>query len=241
VAADELGTALATVSYASPPDGFVHVQTVHFAMSGNDAIDVAAFDGKRMAVDQVFSKGAGFEDAFSLPLKTANTLAKLCAEAPGTEIRFFVGERAAVFEVGDWRLRAKLADARFPNYGPIIDERSRAPVYFDPRNLERALSRLALLADNKTDGVRVELAEDLITLTLANHKTGEGSEEVSVAYGGAEEACGFKLSYDCTEAAAVIDLMMRDEEIDENDVALGRADAAILLRAKQPMKLQAAA
>jgi DNA polymerase III subunit beta len=194
IIAGELADAISAVAYAAPGDGIMHVQAIHFEACASDEIELATYDGKRMALDQVHNHGAKPEP-FNLPLKAAQALLRLCQNAPAAEVRFHVTERLAHFTCGDWQMQSALAKPDFPKYQKLLSTTDKPSLQFDPRTMERALGRLAIMADGKTEAVRFGLTRDKITLSLANHKTGEASEEVPAFYEGEEAQLGYRLGY----------------------------------------------
>lgn len=194
-----LGDALASVAYASPAEICNWPQAIFFDLASGD-INLVAQDGRRMAHAALFNEGHEIA-GFGLPIKAARILSRLCAEKDAGDVRISATDRMASFAVGNWDVTTKiattnLADAQITGrYAEAIAERQGDPIWFDPRALERALSRLSLISDQYSHGVRFELTSDKVLLSLVSQKSGEATEEVPVAYEGEPQILGYSLPF----------------------------------------------
>jgi DNA polymerase-3 subunit beta len=207
--AGPLGIALERVAYAAPADGSVYINAVHFNASVGGELDLATYDGKRLAFDCAINEGCT-QEPFNLPVKAARTLAKLCSEAPTVDVQFFASDRLATFRCAGWELTSKLIDADFAPYRKIVDALAEDPVTIDRQRFERALGRLALIADRHANGVHLSLSRDTLTLALANDKNGAGVEELEVDYDGPDRSAGYNLGFlrDAASHAAGDEIML---------------------------------
>lgn len=192
VSAGPLGVSLASVAYASPAEICNWPQAVFFDLTSGD-INLVAQDGKRLAHAAIINEGEEIT-GFGLPIKAARILSRLCADSEG-DVTIRASERLASFEVGNWQLITSITEAKVGRYADVVDERIGDPIMFDPRAMDRALARLALVSDQYAQGVKIELTPDKAVLSLVNQKSGEATEEVPVAYEGEPQTLGYSLPF----------------------------------------------
>jgi DNA polymerase-3 subunit beta len=192
VSVKAIGEALASVAYAAPSEICNWPQAVFFDLADGE-FNLVAQDGKRLAHAAISNDGEEIP-GFGLPMKAARVLARLCADVGTGDVSIAATDRLASFSVGNWLLVTNLIQAKVGRYADVVDERAGDPIMFDPRAMERALGRLSLISDQYAQGVRFELQADKLTLSLANQKSGEATEEVPVAYEGEPQTLGYSLT-----------------------------------------------
>ncbi len=113
-------------------------------------------------------------------------------------------ERPIRLQMGRNNLRAvsegfvftsKLVDGRFPDYRRVLPRSTNKIVLADREGLRQALSRAAILSNDKLRGVRLFLQPNLLRITANNPEQEEAEELLDVSYDGAELEIGFNVSY----------------------------------------------
>ena len=113
-------------------------------------------------------------------------------------------ERPIRLQMGRNNLRAvsegfvftsKLVDGRFPDYRRVLPRSTNKVVIADREGLRQALSRAAILSNDKLRGVRLFLQPNLLRITANNPEQEEAEELLDVSYDGAELEIGFNVSY----------------------------------------------
>lgn len=187
--------ALHSVAYCAG-DNILHPQTVRFIVEDDGTVDIASFDGNRLALDGFEHEGDAVP-SFSIATKAAKALVSICDAASEQELRIALGDRFVEFQCGAWTLRAQLADDKFPSYAKVIDAFEDGCTAFQcvAKDLDRALGRLQLLADKHSEAVKFDLTADKLSLSLVNQKIGDASEELPIACDGEPLTAGFRLSF----------------------------------------------
>jgi len=193
VSASALASALGSVTYALPSMICNHPQAILFDFVDGD-IHLIARDRSRSAHDLVVNGGVDF-GSFGLPLKASQLIASLCEESRDIDVTIRTTDRLALFEIGRWQVITAIAEMKTFAYAAVIDERPGDPIIFDPREMGKALDRLGLISDQYSMGIKLELADDTATLSVVNHKSGEASERVTIAYEGDAQTLGYSLPY----------------------------------------------
>ncbi len=93
------------------------------------------------------------------------------------------------------KLTSKLIEGRFPDYERVIPEGSDKTVHGDRGRVRAALSRAAILSNEKFRGVRLTLSGSTLRIQTQNPEQEEAEEEVEVQYSGSPLEIGFNVGY----------------------------------------------
>mgnify|MGYP003314946573 CR=1 FL=1 len=92
-------------------------------------------------------------------------------------------------------LTTKLVDGKFPDYNRVIPKDGNKVISAEREVLRQALSRTAILSNEKFRGIRLNISDQQIQLSANNPEQEEAEELVSVDYGGVELEIGFNVGY----------------------------------------------
>lgn len=96
---------------------------------------------------------------------------------------------------GDFTFTSKLVDGKFPDYQRVLPRNGDKIVTAGRQSLREALSRTAILSNEKYRGIRLVLAANLLKIQANNPEQEEAEEEVQVDYNGTSMEVGFNVSY----------------------------------------------
>ena len=99
---------------------------------------------------------------------------------------------------------SKLIDGRFPDYNKVIPSSQNNELLIDRQTFRDALSRAAILSNEKYRGVRLNLSKDTLTITAHNPEQEEAEEQIELDYSGEDLEIGFNVNY-IIEAASALD------------------------------------
>ena len=119
-------------------------------------------------------------------------------------------------EVGGLIATAKLIDGKFPDYTKVIPTSQSKTIILDQRQFREGLNRVAILANEKYRGVRLDLQGGKLRITAHNPEQEEALEEIEINYKGEPLEIGFNVNY-LVEAA---------NAINSNEIALGLNDSS---------------
>lgn len=203
-------------------------QDVRFYLNGllleteGQLLRAVATDGHRLAISELDLGG-----------KVAKEVQVIVPRKGVLELnRLLDGEGELSMEIGSNHIRvrrpgiqmtSKLIDGRFPEYGRVIPKDPAYRLKADREALRQALSRTAILSNEKFRGVRLEIGENLITMNANNPDQEEAMETVEVEYGGESMEIGFNVNY-------LLDAL---QAVDGEDVEIGLTDSnsSCLIRA----------
>lgn len=89
----------------------------------------------------------------------------------------------------------KLIDGRFPDYERVIPDNVDRCMHADRDTIRQALSRTAILSNEKFGGVRLALSEHSLRLQAQNVDREEAEDEIQVSYDNAPIEIGFNVNY----------------------------------------------
>ncbi len=176
-------------------------------------LHVVATDGHRLAhVEEPLPEPASERDAI-IPRKTVLELQRLLADTDQpTEI--LIADRQVVFRLGTTEYTSKIIEGKFPDYRRVLPSHHPVRLVLDRVELQRALQRVAVLAEDKLKPIKLSLSPGLLRIVGHNAEHEEAVEELEVHYDGAPLDIGFNVTYllDVLAALAndVIHLQLRD-------------------------------
>jgi DNA polymerase-3 subunit beta len=207
-------------------------QDVRYYLNGlllevkRDRLRTVATDGHRLAkVEEEVALGIAEEIQVILPRKTVLELNKLLGTGEGGGmVRIEISEKAFRAYMDDVVVTSKLVDGRYPDYGKVIPPISDRVAYADRETLKEALSRTAILSNEKFRGVRLSLDKGQLTLQAHNPEQEEAEEELEVTYTEEPMEMGFNVGY-------LVDVL---NVLDEEEVEIGfrGTDSSVILRNK---------
>ncbi|MEB3338402.1 MAG: DNA polymerase III subunit beta, partial [Leptolyngbyaceae bacterium] len=141
---------------------------VHLTVQ-KDSLEFAATDGHRLAVVQTINPDsaesaaqgstnpseAGFD--VTIPAKALRELERMIGNRAGSTVALHFDPGQVVFELADQRITSRLLEGQYPNYRQLIPRQFSQQVTVERRLFLGALERIAVLADQKNNVVKVSL------------------------------------------------------------------------------------
>jgi DNA polymerase III subunit beta len=183
-----------------------------------DEMSLVATDGHRLALVTVARDGKAKKDAEEsraiLPKKTMGELGRLLSEGEG-DISYERGENHLFFDVGGRLLISRMIDGQFPAYERVIPKGNDKHIEFERDRLTNAVKRVALLSNERSRAVKIQIDKGKVDVTSSSPDLGEAKETLPVDYtGGAMQIC-FNAQYVLDFLAAVttdvVSLDLKDE------------------------------
>ena len=129
-----------------------------------------------------------------IPRKTLQELTKLTTSFEG-EISLGSDENHIYFEVGPRLLISRRLSGQFPNYEMVMPKGNDKSIKFDGAQLNQAIRRVALMADDRSHAIRFHLEPKQLQITSQNAEEGEAREVVATEYEGETTEIGFNAQY----------------------------------------------
>lgn len=140
-----------------------------------------------------------FRNAFILPVKTVNELAKLLSDNKEKTTRVFLTRKNIVFEIGEIVFFSRLIEGEYLDYDRIIIKNHKYSAELNREELISALERAALVTEEKIAGslrshVKLIFDGNLLKIT-ANSSAGSTYDEIEINDIGAPLTIGFNNRY----------------------------------------------
>lgn len=129
-----------------------------------------------------------------VPSKTVLELRRQLGSAEDA-VEVFVGEKSIRIRVGQMTMTSKLVDGRYPEYERVIPRDMEKLGRINKEALKRALSRTAILSNEKYRGVRLTFDPGVLRLLAHNPEQEEAEEEIELEYAAEATSIGFNVSY----------------------------------------------
>jgi DNA polymerase III subunit beta len=158
-------------------------------------IRAVATDGHRLAMSELV-KDTKLKDETQiiLPRKAVLELMRLL-DPSDDEVELRLADTQFQADLDVIRMTSKLIDGRFPDYERVIPDNGDRHLKADRERVRAALSRAAILSNEKFRGVRLQLADGKLRLSTHNPEHEEAEEELEVDYKGAPLEIGFNVNY----------------------------------------------
>lgn len=204
-------TELHEVEFSLPRATLIHLlQSTHFAMSQHDVrvflngllieldaqtITSVATDGHRMAVCKLPCELNFPHQRFLLPKRGVQEILRLLNNVNDEKIDISAGKAHFKLSTQEYTFQSRLIDARFPPYSKAIPRNQDKFVLIDRDLLKRALSRIAILAHEKSRAVMLHVQPGTLTLIANNQEQEEATETLEAHTDGNELKIGINASY----------------------------------------------
>jgi DNA polymerase-3 subunit beta len=182
-----------------------------------DEMSLVATDGHRLALVSVTRDGGksnGAESKAILPKKTLGELGRLLGEGEG-DIGYERGENHLFFQVGERMLISRMIDGQFPAYERVIPKGNDKHIEFERDRLTNAVKRVALLSNERSRAVKIQIEKGKVDVTSSSPDLGEAKETLPVDYSGSPMQICFNAQYVLDFLAAVatdvVSLELKDE------------------------------
>lgn len=185
------------------------LQSTHFAMSQQDVrvflnglflefepnqISAVATDGHRMAICR-YSCENNSQNKLLLPKKGVQELLRLLNCINDEHVLLAAGKSHFKLITSQFVFLSKLIEARFPPYIKAIPRAQDKQIIIDCAALKRSLSRIVILAHEKSKAVMLHLQPGMLTLIANNNEQEEAVESLVAETQGDELKIGLNATY----------------------------------------------
>lgn len=171
-------------------------QDVRFFLVGanlmvkDGSVSVVSTNGHRLAIDTMGAEVKG-EGQYLIPRASIIEIMRLLSVHESCELE--LGHVVSV-SCGSFLLLAKLVDAKYPDWERAMP-RCETNVTVDREGLRAAVQRLQFLTADGHKGVRMSVADGIMTLSVNNANQEDGVSTVEVEYSGEPVEMGMNIDY----------------------------------------------
>ena len=176
-------------------------QDVRYYLNGlllnisNSKIKLVASDGHRLSIyEDTLDEGTGYEARIILPRKGVLELGRLLDD-PDVELKVeFSNNNIRIF-IKNLIFSAKLVDSKYPDFGKVFQQEFFNPIHIQKQILKDALTRVAILSNEKFKGITLDITPDSLRISTHNPEHDEAEEELVIEYEGEPLSIAFNAQY----------------------------------------------
>ncbi len=201
--AEALVRGLRATLFASSGDEAKQLLTgVHLSLEGQD-LEFAATDGHRLSVLRLahaLPEGTEATEPFAVtvPARSLRELERLLSSRQSSEpVTLYCDRGQVVFLWGDQVLTSRSLEGTYPNYRQLIPDSFNRILELDRKALISALERVAVLADQHNNVVKIssDPAAGQLLISADVQDVGSGSEALAAAISGEPIQISFNVRY----------------------------------------------
>ena len=171
---------------------------VHLGLDQN-GLECAATDGHRLAVLRLQNASSSEAELdVTVPARSLRELERLLSSRGGSDsVILFCDRGQVVFQWADQVLTSRSLDGTYPNYRQLIPESFGRQLQVDRKGLLSALERIAVLADQHNNVVKLtsDPAAGQLSISADAQDVGSGSEAIGAQVSGDAIQIAFNVRY----------------------------------------------
>jgi DNA polymerase-3 subunit beta len=163
-----------------------------------ESVSMVATDGHRLALVERDTQVAGISNELRalIPKKAMSELLRLLTESDGeAPVEFAKDESHLFFSVNERVLISRMLTGQFPNYEAVLPRENTRIVELEKNLITAAIKRVALLADERSRAMRLQVDKDRLEVFCSSGEYGEAHEVLDAQYQGDALQIGFNYQY----------------------------------------------
>ncbi len=187
-------TAFAAASY----DANNVLGGVYFQLNGQ-GLEMAATDGSRLArrIEAVKDgQAASLDVAAIIPAKALQEFLKLAgAEMAEQPVKIAILDGQISFRTPKYYVLSRLLDGQYPKYNQLIPAENKIVAYARKKELIESLERTAVMANERTNIVKMVLDKNNLSLAAQTPDVGDSKDTMEILYDGDTLNIAFNYKY----------------------------------------------
>ncbi len=163
-----------------------------------DSVAMVATDGHRLAMVEKQTPVGGLSNELRvlIPKKAMGELHRILPEADAANlVQFSMDESHLFFSVGERLLISRKLTGQFPNYEAVLPRENKKLVELEKDAITAAIRRVALLADERSRAIRLQVDKDKLEVFSSSGEYGEAHETLDAKFEGEAMQIGFDYQY----------------------------------------------
>lgn len=206
-----------TLFAASPDETRLNLSGVYAEAQPQKKLRMVASDGHRLSL---IEREAAITDFSSWPKvilpRKGLIEARKILEKTEADIELSIQGSIASLKKDDAELAMRLIEGEFPDYQQVIPKEKAHAITFSREDLLSALRRLLVLTTERSRGVKLQIEQDRMEISVNTPDLGEGVEEIPVTHEADSITVGFNGRYisevlHVMEEGTKVTLYLKDE------------------------------
>lgn len=185
--------------FAISNDETRYVLTGVLLQTSNNAIEMVATDGRRLAYINGGKTGKSIKNKLDvvIPSKALREINRLIGEKEDGKnmVKIELTENQISYKFGSTILVSRLIEGKFPNYKQVIPKEHSTELVLDTAKFLSAIKRVSLLAPEKAESIKLELANNKAIISSMAQGLGEAQEEMEIEYKGNKFEAAYNPKY----------------------------------------------
>ncbi len=162
-----------------------------------DRVGMVATDGHRLSLIEMPEDSLPVDGPSKslLPRACVTDLLSLLSATKEEAIEFSQDDSNVYFRLGPQKLSVRKLVGKFPEYDAILPRDHTSSTVIRNNEFTASIQRVLEFADQRTNGVKLHLAENSLTISSSGPDHGESEEVLSVNYGFPPVTIGFNGNY----------------------------------------------
>ena len=176
-------------------------QDVRYYLNGlllhisNSKLELVASEGHRLSIyEDHLEIATGFEARIILPRKGVLELNKLLDDND-IELKIEFSSSSIRIYIKHQIFSAKLVDSKYPDFSKVFQQTFLNSLHIDKAILKNALTRVAILSNEKFKGVTFDVNTERLKISTHNPEHDEAEEELAVIYDDEPLSISFNAQY----------------------------------------------
>ncbi len=156
-------------------------------------ISLVATDGRRLAyIETDHDAKDRKHKKMIIPAKAINELGKNLKDG---ELKIYIGENQAAFDLGNTTIITRLIEGDFPRYDQVIPKEQKEKLKINREGFLSAVRRASLLTNQDSQAIKFDVFKNKVVISKNTPDVGEAREELPGEYNGPNISIGFNPSY----------------------------------------------
>lgn len=158
-----------------------------------------AIDGHRLALvdtHEFIGENKYLTDGVIVPRKGINELKKIADTYPEDEVTISLDDSFMFVNArNEYFLSIRLIAREYPKYQTVIPSKTSNRFHIDRNAILNAVKRIKILSNEKTNGVKLNIAPGELTISTNHPALGQANEKLPIDYEGKATEIGFNAKY----------------------------------------------
>ncbi|MBI5554606.1 MAG: DNA polymerase III subunit beta [Elusimicrobia bacterium] len=185
--------------FAISNDETRYVLTGVLMQTSNNTIEMVATDGRRLAYINGGKLREGIKNQLNvvIPSKTLREINRLIGEKDDANdmVKIELAENQIAYKFDSTILISRLIEGKFPNYKQVIPKEHSTELVLNTAKFLSAIKRISLLATEKAESIKLELANNKAIISSMAQGLGEAQEEMEIDYKGSTFEAAYNPKY----------------------------------------------